>query len=121
MSRGGDNTAEHHALVADVLTHLSPLSYCRVWPFKTGLFKLFHSDQVIFIGLKGAADITGIIIGKKSGLGIRIEFEIKTGDAVQEEQQEKFESMINSLGGAYRVIRSLEDALEQARLIHENN
>ncbi len=57
------------------------------------------------------ADISGILT-HKSGLGLRLEIEIKTGSARQTTEQKNFEKMIKSLGGIYFVARSVNCALE---------
>jgi hypothetical protein len=61
-------------------------------------------------GVKGMADISGIL-KHSSGLGLRLEIEIKTGGARQEPDQKNFEKMVKSLGGLYTVARSVQDAI----------
>lgn len=45
--------------------------------------------------------------------GRRLEVEVKTGKAVQQDNQKNFQSMITKMNGVYFVARSVEDALEQ--------
>lgn len=61
-------------------------------------------------GVKGMADISGLL-RVRSGLGVRLEIEIKTGSARQEPDQKNFERMVKSLGGFYYVARSVQDAI----------
>lgn len=61
-------------------------------------------------GLKGSADITGILQNGK-----RLEIEIKTGNAVQSPQQKNFAAMIQKFNGHYFVCRSVEDALNSVK------
>jgi len=56
--------------------------------------------------LKGSADISGILRGGK-----RIEIEVKTGRAVQQQNQKDFQRMIEMMGGYYYVARSVQDAI----------
>jgi hypothetical protein len=57
-------------------------------------------------GLVGAADITGILPS-----GVRLEIEVKSGNAKQSQEQKNFETMIQRHGGIYFVARSLDDVL----------
>lgn len=79
---------------------------CKCWPQPTGA--AYRDGKLIRYGLKGSADITGILID-----GRRLEVEIKTGNAKQMAHQEVFQTVINSMGGVYFVARSVEDALVQ--------
>jgi hypothetical protein len=63
---------------------------------------------LIKYGLKGSADITGILID-----GRRLEVEVKTGEAEQHGSQPHFEKMILEMGGVYFIARSVEDALSK--------
>jgi hypothetical protein len=64
-------------------------------------------DRMISYGLKGSADILGII--KPSGKFLAVE--IKSGQASQTAQQKAFEKMITDFGGVYILARSADDAL----------
>ncbi len=69
-------------------------------------------DRFISFGLKGAADISGIIVG-----GVRLEIEIKSGEAKQSVEQKNFQKMIEKFGGIYILARSKDDAVNQLQEI----
>jgi len=62
---------------------------------------------LIHYGLKGSADISGIMRD-----GRRLEVEVKTGKAVQQDNQKRFEKMIKQMNGVYFVARSVADAIK---------
>lgn len=68
-------------------------------------------DRIVRVGVKGAADISGIL-RSKNGFGLRLEIEVKTGSGRQSPDQKNFQRMIESLGGLYIVARSIQEALE---------
>lgn len=72
----------------------------------------FRNNHAISFGLKGSADISGIIQG-----GIRLEIECKTGLARQTEDQVRFQQMIEKFGGIYIVARSTEQACDKLQEI----
>jgi hypothetical protein len=76
----------------------------RFWKQETGA--AYRGSHLIHYGLKGSADITGIMRG-----GRRIEVEVKTGRAVQQDNQKAFETMIKMFGGYYFVVHSVEEAI----------
>lgn len=92
-------------LVKAIIIRLSKTGFCRLWIQATGAAK--NEGRFLKFGKKGSADISGILIGGK-----RIEIEVKTGEAVQEEDQVDFELMIKSFGGVYIVAHSEEEALK---------
>jgi len=79
-----------------------------VWAQDSGA--AFRNGRFIRFGVDGGGDISGIIIG-----GYRIEMEIKTGKAVQNKNQKKFEKMITNFDGFYKVVRSSKQAVEWVR------
>lgn len=97
----------HTELVRQALLILSTSKLCRAWANNTG--SAFRNGRMIQFGLKGSADITGILID-----GRRLEVEIKTGSGRQNSDQKLYEGMIRKFGGVYWVIRSCEEL--QARL-----
>lgn len=104
-----NRSAAHSPLVNDILVELSKRPGVRVWKVHAGKYRVLHDpDQVLTIGNKGHADISGII--KIAGRGIRLEIEVKTGSAVQTAEQRAFQAMILGLGGEYIVARCIEDA-----------
>ncbi len=74
------------------------------------------------VGIKGQADINGIM--KVGPTGIRLEIEIKTGDAVQSKEQKNWQKMITNLGGIYIVARcekqAVKDLLEARHEMERN-
>lgn len=102
----------HTKLVNDILVELSRRAYVRVWKSQTGVFRDLEDDnRIIRTGVKGSADISGIL-RIRSGYGIRLEIEVKTGSGRQTPDQKNFQRMIESLGGFYLVARSIQEAVE---------
>lgn len=98
-------TNAHTILVAKVLIELGKNSdKVRAWKNHTGSARSMDGQRIIQYGLKGSADITGILKNGK-----RLELEIKTGHAVQAKHQENFQRMIEEMGGVYKVIRNEKD------------
>lgn len=81
-----------------------------MWKQTTGVAK--QGDRYIRFGLKGSADITGILKD-----GRRIEIECKSGAARQSKDQQSYQKMIEKFGGVYLVVRSVEDANNQLQKI----
>lgn len=70
------------------------------------------------IGTVGQADINGLVsirVGQRR-VGVRLEIEIKSGQASQTDQQKSWQRMVESLGGIYILARSAEDAAKQLEL-----
>lgn len=101
---------EHDKLVNEIIIALNATGLGRFWSQPTGA--AYRNNTLIRYGVKGSADISGIIIGGK-----RIEVEVKTGKAVQEEQQVNFQRVILSYGGIYFVARSVHEALHSLKFI----
>lgn len=57
----------------------------------------------------GGADLIGIFT-RADGIGVFIAAEIKTASGKQSPEQERFERLVAAKGGAYAVLRSVEDA-----------
>lgn len=93
----------HSNLIAEILIALSRKPNVRAWKNETGM--AFRGDAPIRFGLKGSADILGII--GPSGRFLAIE--CKVGKDKQREEQKNFEAMITKLGGLYILARSAED------------
>jgi len=96
----------HNRLLAEVLIELSKTGLCRVWRNETGLALNPRTQKPFRYGLKGSSDIIGLL---KNGRFLAIE--VKTGQAVQSEQQKNFAAMVQKFGGLYFVCRSVTDAL----------
>ena len=104
------STSEHQRLVHSVLLSLGSHPQIRLWKQTTG--RALIGSRFISFGLKGSADLSGIVSG-----GVRLEIECKTGEATQSKEQLAFESMINRMGGIYILARSVEQAYDQLQEI----
>lgn len=62
-------------------------------------------------GVNGCGDLSGVLM--VSGLGIRLEVEVKAANGRQSDDQKRFQAMIERFGGIYILARSVEEALEQ--------
>jgi hypothetical protein len=87
-------------LVKRVLLACGSTPHARVWRNDTGL--AYTIDRTPFrYGTPGAPDILGILC-----TGHLIGFEVKTGKAVQNQDQIRFQCMILTFKGFYFVVRS---------------
>jgi len=98
----------HTDLVNRSLVELCKKPNTRAWKMQGGMFRAMNHDGVIQVGVLGFSDIDSQML-TKSGKGVRVCYEIKTGKATQSEQQKRFEKMITGLGAFYFVIRSEDD------------
>ncbi len=76
---------------------------------------LNRKQQTIKFGMKGQADITGVLI--VDGLGFRLEIECKSETGRQRKEQADFEKMVMLAGCIYIIVRDAEQAM---RLIDRN-
>ena len=97
-----DNTVEHQKLVKKCLLRLTELGFL-VWSNNTGAIKS-ASGRFQRYGLIGSSDILGC-----SPDGIFVAIEIKTGKAVQNKNQKKFEMAVEKRHGIYMVVRDISD------------
>lgn len=93
--------SESH-VVFEVLDAWGAHQGLRVWRNNTGAAMI--KGRLVSFGLKGQADISGIIAG-----GRRLEIECKTRTGKQREAQIIFQGMIERYGGLYVLARSVED------------
>lgn len=100
----------HGRLVNAILVALTKLPHCRIWKNSTGVARSIDGARAISFGLKGSADIIGLL----GPNGHFIAIEVKTGNARQTKQQVAFQAMIARLGGTYLICRSLDDAVSFA-------
>lgn len=105
-----NRSAAHTALRNDILVALTEAYHPRglFWPVNVGL-AVTRRGAVVRYGLNGQADIACCVDGH------HIEIEVKTGKAVQNEDQENWQTAIAKAGGIYIVARSVEDALNGVR------
>ena len=75
--------------------------------------ELLQQSRVIEFGVKGQADITGILPG-----GRRLEVEVKAGHDRMRPDQERFGQMIRTAGGIYVVSRDEKQAGEEVKESH---
>ncbi len=99
---GQNQSAEHSALVNDILFTFGSRKDLTLWKNATGAVKI--GDRFLRFGMKGSPDILGIIDG-----GIFIGIEVKTGNAHQTAEQKFFEAMVLRRGGVYVLARCVED------------
>ena len=108
---GRGSKQEHERIVRETLILLGREAFKlgRFFENPTGVAYRDHSwgREWISYGVKGSPDIYGIILG-----GRYVGIEIKSGNAIQQDNQVKFQAMVRSFGGFYFVCRSSADALE---------
>jgi hypothetical protein len=93
----------HSELVDNILLEFGSGHGLRIWKNATGVAE--QDGRKIRFGLKGSADILGIIGGQGKFLAI----EVKTGRGRQTKEQKAFQKMIENHGGLYILARSVED------------
>lgn len=77
----------------------------RVWRANAGAALDTRTGRMVTFGLKGQADISGVMVG-----GVRLEIEVKSSRGKQRKEQRAFQRMIWGMGGCYVLARSVEDA-----------
>lgn len=90
---------EHQRILHECLKLSAGLRCLRIWKQNTGSLKI--GQRYVSFGLKGSADLSGILMD-----GTRLEVEVKSGNARQNEAQENFQRMIDAFRGVYMVVRS---------------
>ena len=107
------STELHQVVCKKVLINMST-PVCRVWSNNTGMVKT-DQGRVVKFGLKGSSDIIGIYKGLFLGI------EVKTGNAVQNIGQKRFEKMIGLMGGIYIIItnQNVEQCLAIVEQAHK--
>lgn len=83
------------------------------WRNETGCARSFDGKRVIKYGLKGSADILGLIGPNGKLLAI----EVKVGRDTQSVDQQIFEREITKLGGIYFVAHCVEDVVNKIKPI----
>ena len=104
LKKGPGSVDEHQRLVAQILLKFGSNHKLKIWKNATGTGKSHDGKRFIRYGLKGSADIIGIM--EPNGKFIAIE--VKTGNAKQSKQQKIFEQMVTKSGGIYIVARSVQ-------------
>lgn len=101
MASKHDNLMQQHHLLL-----LQQYPQSRFFRRDVGMFKTMR-DTPIRIGLPGQADSWGII--KIEKFLIHVEFEYKIGKDIQSKEQKNWQSMIESLGGIYILVKDTPD------------
>ena len=94
-----------------ILAEFGALPWLRIWRNNSGALK-DQRGQLITYGLKGSADILGLLSPEGRFLAI----EVKNERGKQNESQIAFEKMIKSMGGIYILARSVEDVYKGLNL-----
>ena len=100
---------EHQKLVDEILFAVGSQKNIRLWIRSVGVARALKSDNIISFGVKGEADLQGIIAPEGKFLGI----EVKTGNARQNPSQKNWQRMIEKFGGVYILARSVEQVLSE--------
>lgn len=90
-------------LLSDILIRFGSDPRLRIWRANVLVAK-DRNGRVIRAGVKGQADISGILMG-----GRRIEIEVKTATGQQRPEQKKWQAMIERFGGLYVLARTPDD------------
>lgn len=93
-------------LTGQILDAINGIKGVHAWRNNTGVART--GGRFIRYGIKGQADISGILRG-----GRRLEIEVKLPDGKHPvtEEQKSFGSMVNGLGGVWFVARSVEEVV----------
>jgi hypothetical protein len=99
---GQNQSAEHTALVNEILLTFGSRKDLTLWKNATGAVKI--GERFLRFGQKGSPDILGLADG-----GTFLGIEVKTGNARQTPEQKLFEAMVFRRRGVYILARCLED------------
>ena len=111
MTEAGSSAA-HSRLVAECVEELALRGY-PAWPNQTGM--AWRDDRPVRFGKKGSGDIIGClprllnVEGSPLLVGVHLEVECKTGEAVQTKKQKAHMRAVLGCGGIYLVIRSRDE------------
>jgi hypothetical protein len=109
---------KHTDLVNEILLLIS-IPGIRAWSNQTGVARSMDGLRIIKYGMKGSADILGIM-KCKSGVGAFLAIECKIGNDDLRKQQINFQNMIRAHGGLY--IKSYDsDVLSEIQTFILNN
>lgn len=100
----------------DVLRMFGSRSDMRIWRANVGAMRAANG-RVVHFGVPGQADITGIVpvVGRcmcgllQPSVGVRLEIETKSARGRQEDDQVRYQKIIQRLGGLYILARSARD------------
>lgn len=83
------------------------------WRNNSGAYTI--GKRYIKFGLKGSADILGVV----SGTGLFLAIEVKANKGKQSEEQKLFQRQIEAQGGRYILVKSSEEAVNECKKIKE--
>ncbi len=89
----------------EILAEFGTRDDMRLWRVNTGVALPLGSERVTRFGVRGQADLSGIIRGS----GRRLEIEVKSPMGRVSTQQSRWGQMIIRFGGIYIVARSIHD------------
>jgi len=105
---GGNHGVKHSKLKNEVLLSLGRRPDVLIWNNPTGLFVPFGREGApVKCGNPGQADVLAVVAPRGRLVGI----ECKTGSGVQSDDQKNWQAALESRGGVYGVVRSVEEAL----------
>lgn len=96
--------AAHKKLVHEILLAIQDCG--KFWKTNNGVARL-ETGEMIQFGMKGQPDIIGI----EKGSGKFVGLEVKTGRGRLSEDQKKFGEMILKMGGKFKEVRSVKEAV----------
>ena len=94
----------------EIMAALGTNDRLRLWRQNTGVFRALHGEEIIKVGINGAADLSGILYD-----GRRLEIEVKSATGKTSKEQERWIKMIRNMNGVAIVARSAQDAIKQLR------
>lgn len=100
-----------HVIQGYILKALGQLEGCKAFRLNVGLARDRRGHAVRF-GVPGMADIL-VLVGP-----VYLWLEVKAPSGRQSKQQKAFQKAVESIGGLYRVVKSVDEALaavEEAR------
>src|SRR4051794_33690092 len=96
--------SEEKTLQLEILRQFATRPELRLWRANTGVAVPLGTDHVVRFGVRGQADLSGIVRG-----GRRLEIEVKSPRGRRSPQQVKWGEMIARFGGIYIVARSVNE------------
>jgi hypothetical protein len=92
----------------DILLALGSRPDVRLWRANTG-GAVNPTGRFVRFGVPGQGDLSGIL-RLASGVGVRLEVEVKREDGRQSLDQKTFQHVIEKFGGCYVLAHSVEEA-----------
>lgn len=126
---------EHKNLKRQIALAVGTLPYARAFLRETGQGRVggrrvaarviasceavdaYLGESPIRFGVIGGADVEAFV----GPLGRHVELEVKTGKGAQSPEQRMFAAAVAPFGVRYVVVRTVEEAVEAVRRIHEED